>query len=395
MQMPDQVGLAFPNETKLIALLSSPRLRPEVLDRIRALLKQSLDWERVLDTAVAWEVEAVALSNLRTQFSDAVPAEILAEASDRERTVRALSLARGLATLDLVQDLSNAGIQAIVLKGAALAITAYEDVSMRSYGDIDLLLHRADLPRARALLVSRGYTPDYDPSSEDDLIHAQHALELSTAHYKVELHWSLLSKSLRLDLFDSEIWREAVTLEFAGGALRSLPRPHLFLFLCAHGTKHKWMNPRWICDVASLIDRMSESDVADVVSLAERSHSRRLLAIGVRVAHDILGINIGRFEANLEREHTARPLVEGVRRRLAMAGRPGNHRVGLSDRIHPGLSQALYWASARERFIDRLSSVSRMILVPTHDDKAPGPIKWLARPIRLATQLGVRLRSGQ
>src|SRR6201999_2407417 len=47
---------------------------------------------------------------------------------------------------------SEAGIPVIVLKSAALAAPGYPSTALRPTGNIDLLVHRRDLPRVGALL---------------------------------------------------------------------------------------------------------------------------------------------------------------------------------------------------------------------------------------------------
>src|SRR6266508_3949777 len=190
---------------------------------------------------------------------------------------------------DLVNALAAAGIPAIVLKGPAIAIAAYGDCSRRTFADVDLLLHRSDLMAARDLLVTRGFAPDFSSEMVGALVNGQHALEFSDSRSRVELHWSLLSRHLSFDLDPEELWDRAVEIECAGTRLMALAPHHLFLYLCAHGAKHEWMLFRWICDVAQLARGLTPSEAQQVVRLAERTHSKRLLALGLRLARETFG----------------------------------------------------------------------------------------------------------
>lgn len=98
------------------------------------------------------------------------------------------------------------GIPVIVLKGPATGLTAYGDPSLRAFGDIDLLVSKPDLIRARDFLFATGYERDYESGSEANMIRAEHALEFSGPNAKVELHSTLLSRYLRVPFDRDMIW---------------------------------------------------------------------------------------------------------------------------------------------------------------------------------------------
>ena len=166
----------MPVETELLTLLCRTPLTSDRKSRIDQLLEGAVDWERLIAGAAAWEVEPVAFHNL-LEFGDALPGSVREVASNRERSGRAIALTRALVTRELVAALSDAGIHALAVKGAALAVMAYGDVSMRTYSDIDLLVASDDILRARATMVDLGYEPWYEQSKEAALIRDQHALE--------------------------------------------------------------------------------------------------------------------------------------------------------------------------------------------------------------------------
>jgi len=52
------------------------------------------------------------------------------------------------------------GIAAAPFKGPVLAASAYEDLSLRQFSDLDVLVNRRDILKAEGLLASQGYEPD-------------------------------------------------------------------------------------------------------------------------------------------------------------------------------------------------------------------------------------------
>jgi hypothetical protein len=370
-------------EAELTVLLCRTPLSATDAAKSRELLRGAIVWERVLGLAAAWEVEPVMLHHLRASFSEFVPIEHLETIVDRERSARANSLTRALLTVALSNDLKSKGIDAIVLKGAALAITAYDDASMRSYSDVDLLLRIDDLPRAKAVLLEQGYKPDYADNAEAQLIADQHALEFSNSLNKVELHWTPLSKYLGFNLDIHGLWRTSQMIPLAGSHIRAMNASHQLLFTCAHGTKHQWINPRWICDVAQLTARMSHTELEETEDLAASIHARRILALGIRLTRDVLGSSVQTLDRTGVSEADTAQLIEMVRSKVFEPTQVEPRSKTLLGRLDPNLEALIYWAKSRERLSDQVKSVSRLLFVPTERDAAFGFFNWLIRPFRL------------
>src|SRR5688500_6442161 len=354
---------------ELVATLARTPLGPASIDRLAARMRAPIDWNNVLATAAAWDVEPVVLSNLRSHFFAAMPNDVLLRVELRERETRAWSLAQSLMVAELAQQLENAGIPVIVLKGPAVSLLAYGDASLRTFSDIDLLIRSADIPAARQFLLDDGYERGYAIDLESHLIRHGHGLGFGNGRNTIDLHEVLFPRHLRLDLDSSGVWENAISITCGSGRFRSLSRPHLFLFLCAHGAKHMWARERWIADIANFVERLSGDDISRVVELANRSHSRRILSIALHLAHRMHGKDLAHFprEAIDPDEPPFTPRV-----------RPG---------ADPNLSHLRYWASTRERLIDRIGSYASVLFVPTEKDRGPGPIPWLHRPLRVGLNI--------
>jgi hypothetical protein len=371
-------------ETELVATLCRMPISGAARSRARELVDLPLDWNAFFQRALEWEMEPVVMSNLRLHFADVIADNVMAIASTRERHSRAVALSRTLILIEVVKKLNNSGIDLIVLKGPATGVAAYGDPSFRFFSDIDLLVKRADIERARDVLITLGYSADYEPASEARLIGDQHALEFAGPSMKVELHCSLLSRHLRFEIDLDEIWESAPTVEFAGAHIKVLDRPHLFVFHCAHGTKHEWERPRWICDTAQLTERLDDQQVNRVLALAHRANGVRIVALALRVASAILGeIRTPLFsELEVPAAETAK-IVDEVKARLWLDEIPQPSRDWLS-RLDPRLRPLVFWARARERRIDQIACIARVLFVPTENDAGPAPLRWLQRPLRLA-----------
>ena len=375
-------------ETELVLSLCCTSVSAEVAARVRTLLAQPLDWNAVLRRAESWELEAVVFSNLRSTFGEAIPPKVLDKITVLERESRARALSRTLVTIELVSRLESSGIKSILMKGPAIGVVAYGDPSLRSFDDVDLLVRKQDLVRARDLLISFGYEKQYVDADESFLIDQHHALEFSNSRLKVELHSALVERHLRLSVPEPDLWAVESRVSCAGGSVRVLAPHYFFVFLCSHGAKHEWERPRWVRDIAQLLTKVDPDAAGRIIDTADGLHARRILALGLRLAASMFGADISAFPASrMVPDGETRELVELVLARARLIDyAPSTVAMKLS-RHDPNIAPLFFWVAARERYLDRVACVAHVLLVPTASDNGPRALKWARRPVRLAARL--------
>jgi hypothetical protein len=381
-----------PREKEVVAALSRLPVEPPALERVARLIGQGIDWNAVIDQAARWEVEPAVFGNLRGHFAQAVPEENLVAITERERAARAFALSRTLQVVDVSRAFVKAKIPAIVLKGPALAIQAYGDCSRRTFVDVDLLVPKNDLSRAKKLIIERGYTPKFGEQMADRLVAGQHALEFSGPGPNVEVHWSLLSRHLRFDLDPDELWRDACKVECAGTEIDALAPHHLFIYLCAHGAKHEWMKFRWVCDVAQLAKRLNSTDAEKVVDLARRTNSRRIVALALRLSREVFGEESAfpddAFAGDGELDSLAAVALARIDSRREESATLLPRKIAS---IHPYVEPLAFWIAARERKRDKLVCAARFIFDPSPEERPATRFEKVLRPARLATNALIRL----
>lgn len=346
--------------------------------------------------AMQWRVEPTVFGNLRSEFSAAMPPAVRAKVADLEKQSRAYAVSRTLVLIELVDGLRRLGIPALVLKGPAIAMMAYGDCSRRIFADADLLVSRNDLGHARNVLLTRGYSANFRRGSEDAIIGGQHALEFLDSRMAVDLHWTLLSRHLRFNLDVDDLWGQSIWIDCLGSKVKTLALEHHFLYLCAHGAKHEWTLFRWICDIAQLADRLTRTQAETIVELAGKAHSKRLLALGLRLVRAMFGEELSPFpaEAYGPRDETAR-LVSLVRARLTGVDTPPGKLLPrrIAD-IHAYMEPFAFWLRSRERMTDRVACAVQFLFVPAVGDTSRSQMQRTFRPIRLAANAMRRIIPG-
>ncbi len=88
---------------------------------------------------------------------DVLPPSAAGSLRERYYATATHNLLLGRQLASCLRALAAASVPAIVLKGAALLETVYENIALRPISDVDLLVRRADLTVARQVLERLGY----------------------------------------------------------------------------------------------------------------------------------------------------------------------------------------------------------------------------------------------
>lgn len=201
-------------------------------------LAQHVDWERFLElaqhqnaAAIVWpSIAALAPGRMR----DTTAQRFQQVAQVAEFRLRYLE-ERLAASLDV---LAKVGIEAVLLKGAAVAYSAYPSFSARPMADIDLLVRSHDAEAAREHLLRAGWEWHREPRLEEFYSGHQHLPPLddrSRTGLTLELHTALFSQGNPFRLTPEDVWRESVEIRLPNGPSARVPAlRHQFLHACVH-----------------------------------------------------------------------------------------------------------------------------------------------------------------
>ncbi len=305
-------------------LLHCARVGPGKGD-IGNILEQGIDWEGLLSMALRHGMMPLLYRHLK-DCPEAVPAPFL----EKLRGLFHRNLARNLLLteelLRLLDLLQRHGIPALPYKGPALAIQAYGNLAFRQFGDLDILVPREGIPRAKALLVSQGYSPQFPLSERQEayLLSRRHNVEFAFMHRQrgvhVDLHWQVAPPyMLRLD---EGLWRQPHRVSLAGASLPAFPPETLFHVLCVHGSKHFWERLGWLCDIAHLATR--DLDWGNLMAQSETAGGRRMLLLGLGLMEALTGPRLPEaVKAAIAAEPALKPLIKQVKRQIFSDGGNG------------------------------------------------------------------------
>ena len=255
--------------------------------RINRTIERGIDWQLFLRTAHRHGMLPLVYFRLSETGVSAVPPKAMnwLRRSFQERTWRNTLLAGELTrVLDL---LASNGINAVPFKGPVLAALAYENVAMRQFGDLDLLVQPHERMLTRELLLGDGYTM-YDGWSHIDDLNNEYTLVGTRGGVRLDVHWRLFPQAV-LSVKPDQLRQRLIQVQVGGRTLRTFSAEDTLLMLCVHGDTHAWDRLKWIVDIAQLVASHPGLDWTTAMEIAKSAGNERLLLLGLRLADDLLG----------------------------------------------------------------------------------------------------------
>jgi hypothetical protein len=301
----------------------------------------------------------------------------------------------------LLHVLESHGIPAIPYKGPTLAVAVYGSLALRSFGDLDLLVHTQDFTHATQLLLAQGFRRRRDFAWESSFVHDQRMV-------MVDLHRGLTPPQFPFPLNFERLWQRRQAVCIASRMVPTFAPEDLLIVLCVQVAKDTWQNlsksPQRrndmllkICDIAELLGAHTDMDWGRVLTDTRRLGGQRILLFGLRLAHELLGTALPKDVLQWMQRH---PSVGGLTAHVCMQF----FHTTRDSAVTPLTPAGFYWA-IRERVRERVrSKVFRYLhygvslFVPSEKDRALLPLPgcfaglyYLIRPLRVVRDYGRRL----
>ncbi len=279
-------------EHELVVCCSRTQVSEQMNRQIKTLLENDIDWDYLYCFARRHSVLSLLYLQLSTIAPTEVPPEELSRLKDyyQKNAGRNLYLTNELGRI--LQDFASAGIEAIPYKGPALAISAYGNLELRRFVDLDIMVRKVDVLRAQELLIAQGYRcgTAWTMAQQSLLLRSQHNLTLSREQGRliVELHWEVAPDLFATAFQAEQLWDRLEPICLNNFAARSLSAEDLLLSLCVHGSKHLWMRLAWICDVAEMLKTQRNLDWTALCAQARLTGTERMLFLGLHLANCLL-----------------------------------------------------------------------------------------------------------
>lgn len=305
-------------EDELLLCCARTTAAAHVVVRLRELAATNIDWEYLFLLARRHSIVPLLYLQLERHASDLVPREMLRKLKQNylENSARNTVLTAELCRL--LNLFADSGIEAIPYKGPVLALFAYENLALRRFVDLDVIVRKSDVLKAREILLSEGYTPAKSLSltQQELLLRTQHNMQFSRDDRRliVELHWEVAPHLFASSISPDKLWEDLVAFDVNGTQVKALSAEDLLFSLCVHGSRHLWERLSWICDVAELITRRN-INWTSLLERAAKADTDRMFLLGLFLAEKLLKAPLPdevkqRFESDERLESLAGNVIE-------------------------------------------------------------------------------------
>lgn len=275
-------------EIHLILCCVRLNIEPEAKRKIESLLQEDLDWPYLIKTANEHRVLPLIYKNLSELFVDFVPPPAL----DQFRrwyhinTIHNKLMARAL--IELIETFTELKIPCIAFKGPVSAAMIYNDITLRQFGDLDVIVHEKDYDRTQENLVRIGYNKTSDWKYESGFQH-------ESSKINIDIHRKFDGNNISSELNIIQLIDRSVPIDIQNHKLLTLSAEDTLLTLCINFAKDLFINKTklaQICDIANLIDLHPKLDWDVVIKRAGSCGTKRILLLCISLSNQLFGTNL-------------------------------------------------------------------------------------------------------
>lgn len=232
---------------------------PEHKARLARLAGAIGDWARLPAQAEGHGLAPLLYRHLQTA-GVALPLPVKRELQALYLRHRHANEVRAAALAEIITAFQNAGIEARVLKGAALAHLLYPQPGLRPMRDLDILVNPAAARRAQQILAGLGFAAPLPPHLPDK--HLPPAVRPSQGlSVSVELHHNLFNATHPASLTLDQLAGPPLTFGLSGITVSTLSPAEMLWHLCEHIAYHTnvWEPLRliWVADIVGLAEQFA------------------------------------------------------------------------------------------------------------------------------------------
>jgi len=280
------------DEIALLLCCSRTRLDTKTIKSIHSIVQRKIDWDYIIKIAITHRVFPLLYRSLKITCPPSVPIHHLDRLQLYYLNNAGDNLARTTRLLELILLFEDHHIITIPFKGPVLAESAYGDLALRQFTDLDILVYRDQVFDAYQLLLFQGYRTDVSFNAKQIKEYSKTEYSLAATDEDsgmiVELHWEITGRytgcSFGLDHFGNRLEKTTIL----GRQIHQFPAEDLLVYLCIHGAKDGWNILDRVCCVAELIRSYTDMDWKRVEQLSDKIHCRRMLHLGLFLAHHLL-----------------------------------------------------------------------------------------------------------
>lgn len=335
-----------------------PSRNSQATEEIQQQIQGEIDWDYLIEFAKIHYVIPLLYRRLKSTCPELVPAEALSKMHRmyQDLTVQSLLLSNELTTL--LKAMIADGIDVLPYKGPVLAQALYDDIELRQFGDLDIIIQPHSMQTAEKILLEHGYQHASSPKTAAELnaymnAKPEHAYNFyhNDKGILVEMHWRfwpLFFSSVN----PCQVWERRQQTTLNDLSVPTMTMEDYLLVLCMHGSRHMWTRLSWLSDIAVLLYKYPELNWTQVLDQAKQWGCERMLYLGLYLACEWMHASLpSSVIQKISTDRSIKSLANVVHQRIFRS----------AEQPIPLLDGTRYQLQARERLQDKAVYIESFI----------------------------------
>ena len=206
----------------------------------------------------------------------------------------------------ILDALEQQGIRPVLLKGAGISRTHYQQPELRERSDTDIFIDAADIDVTQEIFRNLGY--DIGITTYRSHQFSATSSKNESMLMSFDVHWRISNNANFAQTIDyKEALHNSVLID-KEKAMRTLSSPYALLIACLHrlgNANHNSNMLKWIYDIHLLITSMSQKELQRFILLAKQKRLTEVCLDGMRQSHSMLNTDIHESVlSNLSKQNT-------------------------------------------------------------------------------------------
>jgi len=283
------------HEWQLLIATACIQIDADRKTEISRLVKTDIDWDTLISQSMIHGTAGLLLRHLSSLQPEAgVPKDVIGRLSVFYLNITAANLKQMAEFQKAADAFAEAGVELMLLKGAALAESLYGDIGLRPMSDVDVIIGEENWPKVCKVLKDLKYQPveqDFSPlppklTRYDVQAHVQCVSPVDTC---LEFQFDLFT--MGIGMLDMEgVWERSRQVVISGRAVHVPGREDQLLHLLVHANRHGCARLKWLVDIAeyvrqdevvdwNLLERIARREKVTAVIYMTIRHIERLLDV--------------------------------------------------------------------------------------------------------------------
>lgn len=276
----------MPTEIKLIIECCKTTKNTQLLTEYIIKIE---DWDSFISLAYSHGIFSLVYRTLK-EYENFIPIDIFSHMKFLYMEIVKQNMLMTSELIKVLKILEENGIEAISFKGPVLSQLAYGDVVSRQYCDLDILVKEKDLKKTFELLEKYYYKSSLDKEFIFNKLFLEKNSDIAFINNKnnlsIELHWKLFRNKFSSDIDNKDFFNLKNRLEINNQEFNVFNNELLLVYLCMHGSKHRWERIEWITDIDRLLKNYN-IDLEIAYKIGEKYNCIKMLNLGLRISSEL------------------------------------------------------------------------------------------------------------